>query len=198
MIAFGQLNWPFGKSGKLRRALRDRDAIMGTALGDYSTPKVDSLDKALDLATRAISMASEASLLRRPGQWRRPSLFRILTKAYLSAASANPREPHIGVAKVPDDRLDRLAALYNPKKFTHTSVEYVDWLAYLGQADNAGFHRKLLAFSSRLIADVTRGGKLRWLFGTPPRADDDLLRTNDGAGIAQTTAHPDCNIRWRG
>ena len=30
------------------------------------------------------------------------------------------------MAKVPDDRLDRLAALYNPKKLTHTSVEYVD------------------------------------------------------------------------
>src|SRR6267154_1880730 len=55
------------------------------------------------------------------------SLFRILTKANLSAqAHANPREAHIGVAKVPDDRLDRLAALYNPKKLTHTSVEYVD------------------------------------------------------------------------
>lgn len=55
------------------------------------------------------------------------SLFRILTKAHLSAQTfANPREAHVGVAKVPDDRLDRLAALYNPKKLTHTSVEYVD------------------------------------------------------------------------
>jgi ribosome-binding ATPase len=55
------------------------------------------------------------------------SLFRILTKAHLSAqAFANPREAHVGVAKVPDDRLDRLAALYNPKKLTHASVEYVD------------------------------------------------------------------------
>src|SRR5579863_2075771 len=54
------------------------------------------------------------------------SLFQILTKAHLSAQSANPREAHIGVAKVPDDRLDRLAALYNPKKLTHTSVDYVD------------------------------------------------------------------------
>src|SRR6478735_3567514 len=55
------------------------------------------------------------------------SLFRILTKAHLSSqAYANPREAHIGVAKVPDERLDRLAALYNPKKLTHASVEYVD------------------------------------------------------------------------
>src|SRR3984885_8293600 len=54
------------------------------------------------------------------------SLFRILPKAHLSAQSANPREAHVGVAKVPDDRLDRLAALYNPKKLTHASVDYVD------------------------------------------------------------------------
>jgi len=55
------------------------------------------------------------------------SLFRILTKAQLSEhAYANPREAHIGVAKVPDDRLDKLAALYHPKKLTHASVEYVD------------------------------------------------------------------------
>ena len=61
------------------------------------------------------------------------SLFRILTKANLSEhAFSNPREAHIGVAKVPDDRLDKLAALYNPKKLTHTSVEYVD-LGAIGQ-----------------------------------------------------------------
>ncbi len=60
------------------------------------------------------------------------SLFRILTKAHLSSAPSNPREAHIGVAKVPDDRLDRLAAQYNPKKLTHASVEYVD-LGAIGQ-----------------------------------------------------------------
>jgi len=55
------------------------------------------------------------------------SLFRILTKANLSEhAFSNPREAHIGVAKVPDERLDKLAALYHPKKLTHALVEYVD------------------------------------------------------------------------
>ncbi len=55
------------------------------------------------------------------------SLFRILTKAHLSEhAFANPREAHVGVAKVPDERLDKLAALYHPKKLTHASVDYVD------------------------------------------------------------------------
>src|SRR5437773_1353137 len=59
------------------------------------------------------------------------SLFRILTKAHPSA-STNPRDAHVGVAKVPDDRLDRLAAQYNPKKLTHASVDYVD-LGAIGQ-----------------------------------------------------------------
>src|SRR5881409_3659914 len=55
------------------------------------------------------------------------SLFRILTKAHLSEhAYSNPREAHVGIAKVPDDRLDRLAALFKPKKLAHASVEYVD------------------------------------------------------------------------
>src|SRR6202051_4772405 len=55
------------------------------------------------------------------------SLFGILTKLRLSEqAFSNPREAHIGVAKVPDDRLDKLADLYHPKKLTHASVEYVD------------------------------------------------------------------------
>jgi len=55
------------------------------------------------------------------------SLFGILTKVHLSEqAYSNPREAHIGVAKVPDERLEKLAALYHPKKLTHASVEYVD------------------------------------------------------------------------
>src|SRR5437016_9826146 len=61
------------------------------------------------------------------------SLFRILTKTQFSEhAYSNPREAHVGIAKVPDDRLDRLAALFHPKKLTHASVEYVD-LGAIGQ-----------------------------------------------------------------
>ena len=54
------------------------------------------------------------------------SLFKILTKAQLAPQRVNPREAHVGIAKVPDERLDRLAALYNPRKLMHASVEYVD------------------------------------------------------------------------
>ncbi|HUY82154.1 MAG TPA: redox-regulated ATPase YchF [Acidobacteriaceae bacterium] len=61
------------------------------------------------------------------------SLFRILTKAKLEDRGySNPRESHLGVAKVPDERLDKLAALYNPKKTTYATVEYSD-VAAIGQ-----------------------------------------------------------------
>src|SRR5881409_2003506 len=61
------------------------------------------------------------------------SLFKILTKSKLEAGGyTNPKEAHLGIAKVPDERLDKLAALYNPKKLVHTSVEYSD-VAAIGQ-----------------------------------------------------------------
>src|SRR5207244_11819563 len=61
------------------------------------------------------------------------SLFKILTKVDVAARGhSNPREAHLGIAKVPDDRLDRLATQYNPKKLTHASVEYAD-VAAIGQ-----------------------------------------------------------------
>src|ERR1700749_468877 len=61
------------------------------------------------------------------------SLFKILTKAKLDErAYSNPREAHLGVAKVPDERLDKLAALYNPKKTIYATVEYAD-VAAIGQ-----------------------------------------------------------------
>jgi len=61
------------------------------------------------------------------------SLFKILTKAKIEEhGHSNPREAHIGVARVPDERLDKLSALYSPKKTTYASVEFVD-VAAIGQ-----------------------------------------------------------------
>ncbi len=58
------------------------------------------------------------------------SLFRILTRVKVEGGYT--RDAHLGVATVPDDRLDRLAALYNPKKLIHATVEYAD-VAAIGQ-----------------------------------------------------------------
>ena len=61
------------------------------------------------------------------------SLFKILTKAKIDEhGRANPREAHIGVARVPDERLEKLSALYSPQKTTFASVEFVD-VAAIGQ-----------------------------------------------------------------
>jgi ribosome-binding ATPase YchF (GTP1/OBG family) len=60
------------------------------------------------------------------------SLFRILTKAQLDAHAMHSRDAHLGIAKVPDERLDKLSALFHPKKTTHATVEYVD-VAAIGQ-----------------------------------------------------------------
>jgi GTP-binding protein YchF len=60
------------------------------------------------------------------------SLFKILTKANIEERGHNPREAHLGVTKVPDDRLDKLAALYNPRKLIHASVEFAD-VAAIGE-----------------------------------------------------------------
>jgi len=62
------------------------------------------------------------------------SLFVMLTKQAVGHRMGGPREAHLGVAKVPDDRLDRLAALYNPKKLIHVSVEYTDVAALSQEA----------------------------------------------------------------
>ncbi|MBI3663262.1 MAG: redox-regulated ATPase YchF [Acidobacteria bacterium] len=53
------------------------------------------------------------------------SLFKILTRIRLDAKAAHAAT-HIGVATVPDKRLDQLVPLHNPKKVTHAAVEYVD------------------------------------------------------------------------
>ena len=60
------------------------------------------------------------------------SLFKILTKSEVATGGYSGREAHIGIAKVPDERLDKLAALYNPKKLMHAAIEYAD-VAAVGQ-----------------------------------------------------------------
>ncbi len=37
-------------------------------------------------------------------------------------------EPNLGIVKVPDERIDRLSAIFKPKKTTHSTVQYVDYL----------------------------------------------------------------------
>jgi hypothetical protein len=53
------------------------------------------------------------------------SLFQLLTGSAPLAAGGRP-EPRLGVAEVPDPRLDKLAELFAPRKKTPATVEYAD------------------------------------------------------------------------
>ena len=48
----------------------------------------------------------------------------ITTTVYQNITS----EPHIGVVKVPDRRVENLEVIYKPQKTTHATVEYVDYI----------------------------------------------------------------------
>jgi len=55
------------------------------------------------------------------------TIFSLLTQGRIDTSSwGNVREAHVGIAEVPDKRLDRLAGLVKPKKITYASIEYVD------------------------------------------------------------------------
>ncbi|HEX2758075.1 MAG TPA: DUF933 domain-containing protein [Thermoanaerobaculia bacterium] len=53
------------------------------------------------------------------------TLFSLLT-GHTTAAAPHKREAHVGVAHVPDPRLDRLTAMFKPKKHTPATVKFVD------------------------------------------------------------------------
>jgi len=52
-------------------------------------------------------------------------LFRILTRARVEA-HGSPNQAHLGIARVPDTRVAKLAEVFKPKKITYATIEYVD------------------------------------------------------------------------
>ncbi len=53
------------------------------------------------------------------------TLFQLLTGQSAPPPGGRP-EPRVGISRVPDRRVDALATLFNPKKKTYATVEYVD------------------------------------------------------------------------
>jgi GTP-binding protein YchF len=51
-----------------------------------------------------------------------------------TAAYSMGQEPNLATVKVPDERLDKLAEIYRPKKVTHADVQYVDIAGMGGEA----------------------------------------------------------------
>jgi len=54
------------------------------------------------------------------------TLFRILTHAHGSGLGSGRAEAHVGVVRVPDPRLERLAEMFHPPRTVHATIEYVD------------------------------------------------------------------------
>jgi len=84
-------------------------------------------------------------------------LFNILTGSHLHVEkfSTGKAEPHLGIAKVPDPRLDRLAEMFKPRKVTPTVVEYLDIQGLSkGEAKDALFLKEMRNVDA--IAHVVR------------------------------------------
>ena len=71
------------------------------------------------------------------------TLFNLLTGSTVATAryDAGRAELHAGVARVPDPRVDRLSALFKPKKTTYASFEVVD-LAGIAKGERGGLETK--------------------------------------------------------
>jgi GTP-binding protein YchF len=61
------------------------------------------------------------------GQTGKTALFQLMTSAREAARAAHGKaEATIGISKVPDGRLDRLTAMYNPRKRVPATIEFSD------------------------------------------------------------------------
>jgi GTP-binding protein YchF len=79
------------------------------------------------------------------------TLFKILTHAHGSKLTSGKPEAHLGVVKVPDARLDRLAEMFHPQKTIHASIEYVDTPASVIQLARTGTQSAALKEMHALI-----------------------------------------------
>ncbi len=85
------------------------------------------------------------------------TLFNAITKAGAQAANYPfcTIEPNVGVVAVPDERLAKLAALYDSKKITPTSLEFVDIAGLVkGASKGEGLGNKFLSHIREVDAIV--------------------------------------------
>ena len=62
------------------------------------------------------------------------TLFQLLTSAREAPRTHGKSEAHVGISRVPDDRLDRLTSLFQPKKRVPATVEFADMAAARAEA----------------------------------------------------------------
>ena len=89
------------------------------------------------------------------------TLFNSITKAGAECANYPfcTIEPNVGVVPVPDERLDKLAQMYNPQKITHAVIEFVDIAGLVkGASKGEGLGNKFLSHirETDAICEVVR------------------------------------------
>lgn len=85
------------------------------------------------------------------------TLFNAITKAGAECANYPfcTIEPNVGIVAVPDERLNKLAALYNSKKITPTTLEFVDIAGLVrGASKGEGLGNKFLSHIREVDAIV--------------------------------------------
>ncbi len=85
------------------------------------------------------------------------TLFNAITKAGADAANYPfcTIDPNVGIALVPDKRLDVLAEMYNPKKYTPAVIEFVDIAGLVkGASKGEGLGNKFLSHIREVDAIV--------------------------------------------
>ncbi len=75
------------------------------------------------------------------------TVFNCVTRGSARAGSFGGLEPSIGVVKLPDERLDKLSALYNPKKTTYIETRFLDFPGGLTVRDEGPKAAHLAALS---------------------------------------------------
>jgi len=105
------------------------------------------------------------------------TLFNLLTGSKVATAryDAGRAELHTGVARVPDGRVDRLAALFKPKKTTYATFEVVD-LAGIERGERAGLDTKEFRNADALL-HVVRAFADEALGAPAPKRDIEDLET---------------------
>jgi GTP-binding protein YchF len=112
------------------------------------------------------------------------TLFNAVTKAGIAAENYPfcTIDPNVGVVAVPDERLDRLAAIVHPEKIIPATVEFVDIAGLVaGASKGEGLGNRFLAHirETDAIAHVVRcfsGGDVAHVSGTvDPLADIEII-----------------------
>ena len=106
------------------------------------------------------------------------TLFQLMTSA--REAGRTKGDVAIGISKVPDERLDRLTAMYNPRKRVPATVEFTDMAA-------AG------PKSTQALVDVAHwAAEWTWL----PHVEARLVAALDGLDTVETRVSTLCTDAW--